>query len=105
MPTTAAQLARENGREDFEAEDLFDPETNIALGTRYLDQLSRRFDGRLSAAIASYNAGPRRVSSWLRGDAAELEDDVWVENIPYDQTRAYVKRVQRSLRAYERFYR
>ena len=105
MPTTAAQLARENGREDFEAEDLFDPETNIALGTRYLDQLSRRFDGRLSAAIASYNAGPRRVSSWLRGDAAELEDDVWVENIPYDQTRSYVKRVQRSLHAYERFYR
>ncbi|MEM9174881.1 MAG: lytic transglycosylase domain-containing protein [Myxococcota bacterium] len=105
MPSTASQLARENDRADFVVEDLFDPETNIALGARYLDQLSRRFDGRLSAAIASYNAGPRRVSTWLRGDAAALEDDVWVENIPYDQTRAYVKRVQRSLHVYERFYR
>jgi len=105
MPSTAAQLARENGRPEFVAEDLFDPETNIALGARYLDQLARRFDGRLSAAIASYNAGPRRVSTWLRGDAAELDDDVWVESIPYDQTRAYVKRVQRSLHVYERFYR
>ena len=105
MPSTASQLARENDRPDFVVEDLFDPETNIALGARYLDQLSRRFDGRLSAAIASYNAGPRRVSTWLRGDAKALEDDVWVENIPYDQTRAYVKRVQRSLHVYERFYR
>lgn len=105
MPSTAAQLAREHDRPDFAVEDLFDPETNIALGARYLDQLVRRFDGRLSAAIASYNAGPRRVSTWLRGDAAGIEDDVWVENIPYDQTRAYVKRVQRSLHVYERFYR
>ena len=105
MPSTATQLARQHDRPDFEVEDLFDPETNIALGARYLDQLARRFDGRLSAAIASYNAGPRRVSIWLQGDAGKLEDDVWVENIPYDQTRAYVKRVQRSLHVYERFYR
>ena len=105
MPSTATQLARQHDRPDFEVEDLFDPETNIALGARYLDQLARRFDGRLSAAIASYNAGPRRVSIWLQGEAGDLEDDVWVENIPYDQTRAYVKRVQRSLHVYERFYR
>jgi len=104
MPATAAQLARENGRPDFVAEDLFEPETNIALGALYLDQLATRFDGRMSAAIASYNAGPRRVSAWLRGDAKRLDDDVWVENIPYDQTRSYVKRVQRSLHVYARFY-
>ncbi len=105
MPSTAAQLARERGIEGFEAEDLFDPRTNITLGTTYLDQLSRRFDGRMSAAIGSYNAGPRRVSGWLRGDARKLDDDAWVENIPYDQTRSYVKRVLRSLHVYKSFYR
>lgn len=105
MPTTASQVALEIGRPDFEEADLFDPHTNIALGAAYLDQLATRFDGRLSAAIGSYNAGPRRVSTWLDGDAKDQEDDVWVENIPYDQTRAYVKRVLRSLNVYERFYR
>jgi soluble lytic murein transglycosylase len=105
MPKTAAQLAREQGMKGFETRDLFDPTTNITLGASYLDQLGARFDGRMSAAIGSYNAGAYRVSTWLRGDAAELEDDVWVENIPYDQTRAYVKRVLRSLHAYKSFYR
>ena len=105
MPRTARQLAEERGIEGFESEDLFDPETNIALGAAYLDQLANRFDGRLSAAIGSYNAGPRRVSSWLRGEAQKLPDDVWVEGIPYDQTRAYVKRVLRSLHVYQSFYR
>jgi soluble lytic murein transglycosylase len=63
--------------------------------------LLKRFDGRKSAAIASYNAGPIAVSGWL--DAA-VADDEWVESIPYDQTRKYVKRVLRSLYAYRVLY-
>jgi len=105
MPTTAAQLAREQGLAAFQSEHLFDPGTNIRLGAAYLVQLGRRFDGRMSAAIGSYNAGPRKVSDWLRGDGGALEDDVWVESIPYDQTRSYVKRVLRSLHVYKSFYR
>ena len=54
--------------------------------------------------IGSYNAGPTAVAAWLEGAAAELEDDVWVEDIPYGQTRAYVKRVLRSLHVYRNFY-
>jgi soluble lytic murein transglycosylase-like protein len=104
MPETAAQLAEEANLESFETEDLFDPKTNIRLGSIYLSQLHERFDGRLSAAIGSYNAGPRSVSNWLSGGGSQLEDDVWVENIPYDQTRKYVKRVLRSLHTYKVFY-
>jgi soluble lytic murein transglycosylase-like protein/predicted negative regulator of RcsB-dependent stress response len=104
MPATAAQLATEQGLEAFEAKDLFDPKTNIRLGSAYLAQLGDRFDGRMSAAIGSYNAGPRKVSAWLEGTDGQLEDDVWVENIPYDQTREYVKRVLRSLYVYKVFY-
>lgn len=105
MPTTAAQLAKETGLSGFKEEQLFDPAVNIQLGTAYLAQLGARFPGRPSAAIGSYNAGPNKVASWLRGADAELDDDVWVESIPYDQTRAYVKRVLRSLHAYKSFYR
>jgi soluble lytic murein transglycosylase len=105
MPATASQLAKERGLSAFEAEDLFDPRTNIMLGSTYLAQLGKRFDGRMSAAIGSYNAGPRKVSSWLEGEGGKLEDDVWVENIPFDQTRGYVKRVLRSLHVYKVFYR
>jgi soluble lytic murein transglycosylase len=105
MPATGAQLARDTGRTEFDPDDLYQPRVNIELGTLYLDQLGRRFPGRLSAAISSYNAGHRAVSSWLKGDRAEHDDDVWVEDIPYGQTRSYVKRVLRSLHVYRSFYR
>jgi soluble lytic murein transglycosylase len=104
MPETAERMARMSGQLPFEAETLFAPETNIALGSYYLDHLAGRFPERLSAAISSYNAGPSAVSRWLQGDAAKLEDDVWVEDIPYDQTQSYVKRVLRSLHVYRTFY-
>jgi len=89
---------------DFDPDDLFTPQVNIALGSAYLDELGRRFPGRLSAAIGSYNAGPRAVNSWLRGKQADLDDDAWVEDIPYDQTRNYVKNVLRSLEVYRVLY-
>ncbi len=57
----------------------------------------------MSAAIAGYNAGPEAVSAWLE-ERRELEDDEWVESIPYEQTRSYVKRVLRSFQAYRLLY-
>ena len=60
------------------------------------------FAGRTSASIASYNAGPEAVAKW-HPESAE-EDDEWVEDIPYSQTRSYVKRVLRSLHAYQVLY-
>jgi soluble lytic murein transglycosylase-like protein len=102
MPETAARLAREAGMAEPSPESLFDPRVNIALGSRYLSQLLGRFQGRASAAIGSYNAGPHAVARWL--DGSSLEDDEWVEAIPYEQTRAYAKRVLRSLNAYRVLY-
>ncbi len=105
MPDTARRQARRSGVSPIERDDqLFEPEINIALGSAYLDHLARRFPDRMSATIGSYNAGPTAVSRWLRGDAAQWDDDVWVEDIPYDQTRSYVKRVLRSLHVYRSFY-
>ncbi len=105
MPETARRTAARSGLAEFEdPEALFSPATNIALGAAYLDRLAGLFPTRLSAVIGSYNAGPTAVAAWLEGAAAELEDDVWVEDIPYGQTRAYVKRVLRSLHVYRNFY-
>ncbi len=94
MPTTARLLAP--------AGDLDDPVFNIQLGTRFLAGLLREFtDPRL--ALAAYNAGPNRVRQWW---AARRSDDieVFVEQIPFDETRLYVKRVVLSWDEYRRLY-
>jgi soluble lytic murein transglycosylase len=102
MPETAERVARGAGISKPSSDDLFTPGVNIQLGAIYLGDLLGRFSGRTSAAIGSYNAGPEAVARWLRG--APLEDDEWVEEIGYEQTRAYVKRVLRSLHAYRVLY-
>jgi soluble lytic murein transglycosylase len=103
MPTTGELLARDTGFPDFEADDLLVPAINVRFGAYYLGQLSAQFPDRLSAAIASYNAGPNAVSEWIELNP-EREDDEWVEAIPYDETRRYVKRVLRSVHAYRVLY-
>lgn len=102
MPETGERLARTQGLPTFSPDDLFSPDVNIRLGSSYLEQLLERFEGRTSAAVASYNAGPLAVSRWLQ--EGPVADDEWVEAIPYDQTRTYVKRVLRSLQVYRVLY-
>jgi soluble lytic murein transglycosylase len=102
MRETGAQLAGRTGRTGFNADDLFDPRMNIELGSFYLGELRRLFPSKISASIASYNAGPHVVTDWVEGDPRP--DDEWVESIPYSQTRSYVKRVMRSLQAYRLLY-
>lgn len=99
MPETGQRLAKQLGRPPLDPRQLLEPAINLELGAYYLSRLMARTDGRLSAAIASYNAGPGAVGRWLARDG-ELPDDVWVESIPYRQTRRYVKRVLRSVRVY-----
>jgi len=102
MPATAERVAREEHLEGFSPDDLFQPDINIRLGSAYLSGLLREFDGRRSAAIGSYNAGPHVVARWVNETPGD--DDVFVEEIPYTQTRGYVKRVMRSLHAYRVLY-
>ena len=105
MPETAESTAeRFDLKVAADVEALQVAEVNIELGVAYLSYLSERFPDRMSAVIASYNAGPTAVARWLEGEAATQEDDEWVEEISYSQTRHYVKRVLRSLNAYESLY-
>ena len=103
MPATGERLAMSIGLSDFDPDDLFEPATNLLLGAHYLGRLMERFGGRVSAAVASYNAGPEAVARWIEERPAE-EDDEWVEAIPYDQTREYVKQVLRSQQVYRVLY-
>lgn len=102
MRETGSRLAARAGRASFHPDELFDPRTNIELGSSYLGELGRLFPKRLSASIASYNAGPQVVGDWIPGDARP--DDEWVESIPYAETQSYVKRVLRSVEAYRSIY-
>ena len=67
------------------------PQVNIPLGATFLRELHARFDGQWLPALAGYNAGPNAVKRWLPKEA--LAPDIWIENIPYNQTRGYVQKV------------
>lgn len=70
---------------------LFEPAVNVMLGATHLKDLLDRYDGQLPLALAGYNAGPGAVQRWL--PAGEMDPDIWLENIPYSETRAYVQRI------------
>ncbi|MDH4012573.1 MAG: transglycosylase SLT domain-containing protein [Chromatiales bacterium] len=92
MPATGASTARQINLRYSGSGSLTDPQVNIALGTTYLGKMLARFDGNQVLATAAYNAGPKRVERWLPEDLA-MPADIWVETIPFRETRGYVKRV------------
>ncbi len=98
MPSTGRVLAKEFGKDDFDSEDLFDPRTNIQFGSRYLNELTRRFNNNAILAIAGYNAGPEAASRWKK--SFPVEPDEFIESIPYLETRKYTKRVLKSYADY-----
>ena len=100
MPNTAREVARKRGERRPKGRDLFQPRINIPLGTTYLSQVYRRLGQNPVLATAAYNAGPHRVERWLpmRG----MDADIWVETIPFRETRNYVKRVMAYAVIYEK---
>jgi soluble lytic murein transglycosylase len=101
MPATANNVAQRIGLPAVGREDLFDQETNIRIGVRYVEQLLEQFSGNVVYTIASYNAGPLAVGGWIAQYRGQGQDE-FVELIPYQETRQYVKRVLRSYREYVR---
>ncbi|MFO0775653.1 MAG: transglycosylase SLT domain-containing protein [Nitrospiraceae bacterium] len=101
MPATASAVAKRFGLADVTRDELFDETTNVRIGVRYLDQLLEQFQGNVHYAVASYNAGPQAVASWVAKHGSR-DPDEFVELIPYQETRLYVKRVVRSYREYRR---
>ena len=92
MPATGRDVASQIKVPYSGLSTLVDPASNIRLGTSYLAQMSERYDGNQVLATAAYNAGPHRVDRWLPSDGM-VDARVWIENIPFNETREYVKRV------------
>lgn len=99
MPGTAQMVMRKMTAEDEMTPDLTDPHNNIMLGSTYLRDMKDYFLDQLPLAIMAYNAGPGNVNKWLRRFGNMPLDD-FIENVPYDETRNYVKRVLRSMVVY-----
>ncbi len=100
MPATARQLS---GKGSFNPADLTLPGFNISCGTRHLKDLLKQHNNNLVLAVAAYNAGSTPVNKWWKRFGA-LREDEFIENIPYGETREYVKRVLAGDKLYGRLY-
>ncbi|SEI84173.1 Soluble lytic murein transglycosylase [Allopseudospirillum japonicum] len=92
LPKTAEQTARQFNLPFNTSVDLYQPEINIALGSAYLAKMRADFNGNRIYATAAYNAGPHRVRAWLQ-ERGHLPLDIWIEVIPFRETRHYVQNV------------
>ena len=91
MPATAKWTANKIGLTGFTQAQLNDRDTNITIGTAYLKLALDDFSGSMALAAAAYNAGPGRPRSWRNGPV--IEAAIWAENVPFTETRDYVKKV------------
>ncbi|MBT4964335.1 MAG: transglycosylase SLT domain-containing protein [Francisellaceae bacterium] len=91
IPSTAKMVAKEHQVTYKNKKDLFDANTNISLGSKYLRMLLDDYNQNQILATASYNAGPSRVRKWL--PKQNMPADIWIEIIPYSETRNYVQNV------------
>ena len=103
MPTTAQKMALAGGESTFDIRSLYRPSKNIEYGTRYLKKLENLFPQNTVAMIASYNAGEEAVGRWLKhGYSEDIEE--FIEEIPYEETNLYVKKVLRYYWIFQDMY-
>lgn len=103
MPDTARITAGYKKNQRYNPMQLVDPEHNISLGTKHLRQLLDRYDNNIIYSLAAYNAGSGAVNRWLNSfDSLELDE--FTENIPYRETRNYVKKIIAAIAVYQALY-
>ena len=109
MPYTAKKVAKDLKIRYRKKELTRNPQYNVTLGTTYIYEMLKRYKNSLPLALASYNAGPNRVKIWLKryGDPrkGQISFVNWIESIPLEETRYYVKKVLANLRVYQKKYK
>ena len=98
MPATARWTAKKIGLTQFQPHQITDKEINVQIGTGYLKMVLDDFEGSMAMATAAYNAGPSRPRAWRNGPV--LDGAIWAENIPFSETRDYVKKVLANTTSY-----
>jgi soluble lytic murein transglycosylase len=104
MPAEASRIALAAGLAEIDRQRLFDPMTNIAVGAAEYSQKLASMNGNHLLAIAAYNAGEDAVGRWLAQTPIDGDPDIFVDSIPYAETRLYVKSVTRNRFEYRRVY-
>lgn len=103
LPGTAVDIARWKRLGSFSSIQLFDPDVNIKLGTAYLSHVKNKLHNSMLFAVAAYNGGPAAVERWNNSNSSGDLDE-FIENIPYEQTKTYVKKVYKTYWNYKRIY-
>ncbi len=103
MEETAIERSNIIDDETIDVYDLYDPETNIRLGTSYFAYLLEIYDGNIMLALAAYNAGLGNVEQWIE-DGIIKSDGSDIENIPYTETSTYVRKILRDYQIYMELY-
>ncbi|HJR54691.1 MAG TPA: transglycosylase SLT domain-containing protein, partial [Gemmatimonadota bacterium] len=104
MPATGAEIADSTGWPEYDPEILLDPAVSLHFGSRYLEDQLARFDGFWPAVLAAYNGGPHNVALWWQFPERTLDAELWIDRIPYKETRNYVKKVIAQYAAYRRLH-
>lgn len=103
MEATAIEMANEIGEEVVIKESLYNPETNIKIGTKYYAYLIKYYEGNEHLALAAYNAGMGNVDKWIE-EGTLKKDGSNLENIPYKETNNYVRKIIRDYKIYKKLY-
>jgi len=103
VPAVGGQLARRLGWPEWDPVLLYQPEVSLALGTTHLQEMQRRFP-EVVQVLAAYNAGASRVERWVSRPGARDDPELFLEQIPYLETRNYVRRVLRNAAFYQALY-
>ena len=104
METTAVETAKELGYNYISEENLYEPELNIQIGVKYFTKLLKIYDDNINLAIIAYNAGIGNVDKWIENGTIK-KDCSDLENIPYTETRNYVRKILRDYGIYKELYR
>lgn len=103
-PTTGKWAAKKLNLKNFTLDSLYEPETNIMIGSWYLNVLNEEFDGNLPIILAAYNGGSGNVNKWLL-DSRYSDDGKSLKHIPFKETRDYVDKVLENYEKYKKIYR
>lgn len=104
IPSTGSWAAEELKIEAYEDDDLFNPDTNIKIGSWYLKKLDKEFGGNQDLVLAAYNGGSGNVKKWLKNEEYS-SDGVNLEKIPFKETENYLKKVESNYEIYKKIYK
>lgn len=104
MPETGREIAEGDGWPGYDEDILFDPVVSLHFGSLYLAWQRDRFDGFWPAVLAAYNGGPHNVAVWMEFHERGIDPELWVDRIPFKETREYVRKIVAQEATYRRLY-